>query len=328
VDERAYIEQFQQPWQELKASIDTARRRGIHSLTPEQLEQMGAHYRMVVPQLSFVRAQGMSDQLISYLNGLAAGAHGILYTRRGLKAHSVGQFFSRQFPELFRQNLRFVAVAALVFVLGWATAVAVTQSDPTSGSDMLPEKVRPLSDRQMEAPDPVFLSSYIMANNIRVGILAFAGGVTAAFLTVFVLFFNGFYIGLIAHFVSTGGPSLQFWALVLPHGIIELTAIFICGGAGLMLGSALLAPGNLRRGDALKLAGVPAIRMVAGCIPMFVIAGIIEGFLTPSVLPAAAKLGFAGLTLLGLLAYFGLVGRSVPKSASPTSHLSTVLPNS
>jgi uncharacterized membrane protein SpoIIM required for sporulation len=325
VDERAYIEQHQQSWQELKTSIDTARRRGIHALSPDQLEQIGAQYRMVVAQLSFVRAQGMSDQLVSYLNDLASGAHGLLYTRRSFKAHALSQFFLREFPELFRQNLRFTVVAALIFVLGWATAEAIVRSDPTSASEVMPQKIRSLSESPKEAPDPVLLSSFIMSNNIRVGILAFAGGVTAAFLTVWMLFYNGLTIGLVAHLAGQGGEGLLFWAYVLPHGLIELTAIFICGGSGLMMGSALLAPGNIRRGDALKLAAGPAVRMVAGCIPMFIVAGIIEGFVTPSVLPANAKLLFAGITLLGLVAYFGLVGKS-PGTALAGPASTTALP--
>jgi uncharacterized membrane protein SpoIIM required for sporulation len=109
-------------------------------------------------------------------------------------------------------------------------------------------------------------------------------------------------------FFALGNP-VTLLALLLPHGFIELTAIFVCGGGGLMMGGALIAPGNLRRADAIRLAAGRALKLFAGALPMFVVAAIIEGFITPSPIPAFGKLAFSGLTLLGLVFYLGFAGR-------------------
>jgi len=162
----------------------------------------------------------------------------------------------------------------------------------------------------MTPPDPALMSSFIMTNNIRVGIYSFAAGVTAGLLTLYIIFSNGLMIGAVAATAAPSMGQLKFWSLILPHGLIELTAIFICGGAGLMIGSAIVAPGNLRRADAIKIAAGKAVRLFAGTLAMFVIAGTIEGFISPSVLPPQAKMLFGALTGIALILYFGFAGRS------------------
>ena len=100
------------------------------------------------------------------------------------------------------------------------------------------------------------------------------------------------------------GRDLLFWSLILPHGIIEITAILIGGAAGMLIGKALIAPGQLSRSDALKRAGSDAIRLLLGTIPLFIVAGFTESFITPSALPAYVKLAYAALTAVGLAVYF------------------------
>jgi len=149
------------------------------------------------------------------------------------------------------------------------------------------------------------MSSYIMTNNIRVCFMAFAFGVTLGFGTAVSLFYNGVLVGVLASYFHRAGHGVHFWAFILPHGVIELTAIFIAGASGLTLGAALLAPGEHTRGQAFKRAGADAVRLVIGCIPLLVVAGTIEGFVTPQgFIPDLAKLAFAALTAVALAAYF------------------------
>src|SRR5207247_10702319 len=95
------------------------------------------------------------------------------------------------------------------------------------------------------------------------------------------------------------------------HGVIELTCIIIAGGAGLLIGTALLMPGNLTRGDALKSRGMEAVRLIVGCIPLLVVAGIIEGFISPAPINPAIKFGVAAVTGIALYSYLFLAGREV-----------------
>jgi uncharacterized membrane protein SpoIIM required for sporulation len=310
MDERSFIEQKRDSWQRLSQKIDRVRTHGLRSLARAELEQIGAEYRAVVSDLSFVRGQGASSDLVVYLNELAGRAHGVLYASPGAKLGGVWSFLVREFPALFRSTFRHTLVAALIFAAAWGGASYLVLTDPRVGDSLMPEKISPKEARNSKTPipDPAQMSSFIMTNNIKVGILSFAGGITAGIITVFEMVQNGAVIGTIATITAPVMGQARFWSYILPHGIIELTAIFICGGAGLLIGSAMIAPGNMRRPDAIRIASPKALRLFAGTLPFFIVAAIIEGFITPSVLPVWSKLTFAAITAIGLVAYLGFAG--------------------
>ncbi|MHB9036041.1 MAG: stage II sporulation protein M [Armatimonadota bacterium] len=312
VDERSYIEQKQDSWQLLSQKLDKIRTRGLRTLARTDLEQIGAEYRAVVSDLSFARSQGASSELVAYLNELAGRVHGILYASPGARLGGVWSFLIREFPALFRSTFRHTLVATMIFMLSWGGATYLVLTDPSVGDSLMPEKLSPKEVRNTKTPipDPAQMSSFIMTNNIKVGILSFAGGITAGVITVFEMVQNGAMIGAIATIAAPVMGQARFWSYILPHGIIELTAIFICGGAGLMIGSAMIAPGNMRRADSIRIASAKALRLFAGTLPFFVVAAIIEGFITPSVLPIWSKLTFAAITAIGLIAYLGFAGRN------------------
>ena len=331
MDERSFSESRKPLWEELSNTLDQVRARGVRSLSRAQLESLGAGYRAVVSDLAFARTQGASEELVLYLNNLAGRAHGVLYASGTARARGAVSFLLRDFPALFRATWRYTLAAALIFAIGWAVAVDLIYTVPEVRGALIPERLATSKPEKgdghasgqnaapkhsqgpevpfLEAPDPARISSFIMTNNIREGIIAFAGGVTFGAVTVFTLFKNGLVIGAVLTVAFAGLNPTTLLSLLLPHGFIELVAIFICGGGGLMMGSALIAPGNLRRADSIRLASGRALRLFAGALPMFVVAAIIEGFITPAPIPPFAKLAFSGLTLLGLVAYLGFAGK-------------------
>ena len=145
---------------------------------------------------------------------------------------------------------------------------------------------------------------------MQVALLAFAGGVLAGSLTVLLLVFNGVHLGTVLGLYANEGLLGVILAFVFPHGFMELTAICLAGGAGLWLGSAVLAPGRRTRRAALQARGREALSLLAGVVGLLVIAGIVEGFYSPSGLPAAAKFAFGGATALLLAVYFTAAGRA------------------
>ena len=310
MDERLFVEQKKESWERLSGELDQMRFGGPKSLTRDQLRRLGSQYRALVSDLAFARTQGCSEGLITYLNELAGRAHGIVYVSRPARLGGIVDFMLRDFPRVFRRTFKYTLVAALIFAMGWA----ISATNPEVQDMMFPGKMTAQSRRAarnnpLTSVDPSLLSSFIMTNNITVGIQAFAGGVTAGVYTIYQLAQNGLVIGAVA---SKAAPVLgaeRFWSLILPHGLIELMAIFMCGGAGLMIGSSVIAPGNMRRVDAIKLAARYALRLFGGAVLFFVIAGTIEGFITPSGLPPVFKLCFAGVTGIALLLYLGLAGR-------------------
>lgn len=308
MDEQSFVEQKKKSWEQLSEALDQVRLKGAKSLSHEHLRSLGANYRALVSDLSFARTQGASDGLLIYLNELAGRAHGVVYAAKPTPLRGITSFIFRDFPALFRLTINYTLVACMIFFIGWA----ISATSPEMRDSVLPQEI-PKSAKGDTSPlsgiDPSVISGYIMTNNIKVGIYAFAGGITAGLLTVFELAQNGLVIGAVAVKAAPVMGQEKFWSFILPHGIIELTAIFICGGAGLMIGAAIIAPGNMRRADSVRLVAAKALRLFAGAVMFFVIAGTIEGFVTPSKLPALFKLDFAAFTAIALILYLGFAGR-------------------
>jgi uncharacterized membrane protein SpoIIM required for sporulation len=297
--------------------------RGLKSLKSDQLMDLGRLYRRLVSELSSAQALGIDEARTAYLNQLASRAYGHIYVAESKGWPSVSRFFRRDFPRSFRKNLLFM-LAAFVIMYGAALfAYAVVHQDPgkaeavfgPGASEMIDEIASRHTTRRNWMPEETrpMMSSFVMVNNLKVAASAFSVGVLGGILTCAILFHNGLMLGVIAGAVQLRGPqvALGFWAFVAPHGVIELTAIFIAGGAGLMLGWALINPGRYTRKTALKLAGREAFTLVLGVAAMLVVAGIIEGFFSPSMVPEALKLGTAAILGLALYAYLLLAGRDV-----------------
>jgi uncharacterized membrane protein SpoIIM required for sporulation len=177
----------------------------------------------------------------------------------------------------------------------------------------------------MPSGERPFVSSFIMTNNIKVSFFAFAGGILVGLFTLFLLVENGLMLGVAALAVVRHGTALGFWGFVAPHGVIELPAIFIASGAGLMLGYALVNPGEYSRRTALAMAGRDAVLLIFGVVAMLIVAGIIEAFFSPTLLPAPLKLLTAALIFAAEVAYFTFAGRGA-EGVEPVSQPSALNP--
>jgi len=188
---------------------------------------------------------------------------------------------------------------------------------PASAYWLLPADVqnliRTIERKELWTDIPVaqrpYASSFIMSNNIQVAFLAFGGGMLAGLFTVYTLVFNDLILGGLTGLTAHYGIGFELWTFIIGHGVIELSVIAIAGGSGLMLGWAMLQPGLMRRRDALALAARRAVRLVIGCVPLLVVAGTIDGFLSPSALawPIHWAVGLGSGALL--YAYLLFVGR-------------------
>jgi len=296
---------------------------GLRGLSGEELLAFGRLYRRAASALSTARSQGVDDAAIAYLNELVSRAYAHIYVAEPKGWPSVGRFFKKEFPQSFRRNLLPVGVAFLITLGAALFAFGQVRRDQgladvvlgPGASGMVERVAERHTGRQNWMPEEQrpFMSSLIMANNIKVAALAFATGILGGVLTFLLLFYNGLMLGVVAAAVMARGPAvaLRFWGFVAPHGVIELTAIFIAGGAGLMLGWAVISPGDYARATALKLAGREAFKLILGVAAMLVVAGIIEGFLSPTLLPEPLKLGVAGMLGIAEFSYLFLAGRSV-----------------
>ena len=316
-----FLNKKQPIWSELERSLKRAPRFRANKMSPTQLDRMGYLYRRATSDLAVARRDFPDDRCVPYLNALVTRAHAGIYQSAPLKRNIIRHFFLCGFPTLFRTNLPFVASAFLMFVVGFIAAYWIAMEDQGLAEKLAPQHiVETIHDKEMWTDIPAlqrtFFASFVMTNNIRVAFLAFALGITFMVGTMYILAFNGVHIGVIAGLCHVHGLALPLWSFVSPHGYIELTTIFIAGGAGLKMGYALVAPGFLTRKQALTDAAKVAVQLIGGCVVLLVIAGIIEGFISPSSLPPFVKIGFGFVSGVLLFCYLLLMGRPKEKPIS------------
>lgn len=302
-----WLEKRQPYWRRLEALVEQSGRQGVGRLSRSELQELSLLYRQIASDLSTVREDSASRQISAYLNQLLGRAHNLVYMGRRTNAAGIVQFFRFTYPRLFRENLAYPATAFLIFSAAAIAGMALCFSDPGFERYFLgAQMIDTIEQHRMWTHSVVALkplaSSFILTNNISVAFATFASGILAGLGTVTMLILNGLLIGVIGTSCWQAGMSSQLWSFVAPHGVLELPAIFIAGGAGLLLARGLLFPGNLPRRDSLIEAGGRAVRLVLGVIPMLVIAGFIEGYLSPSGFPVPLKfaLGAALGTVLVL----------------------------
>jgi len=289
-----WLEKRQPYWRRLEALVEQSGRRGVSRLSRSELQELSLLYRQIASDLSTVREDPASRQIAAYLNQLLGRAHNLVYMGRKTNAAGIVQFFRSTYPRLFRENLAYPATAFLIFLAGAIAGIALCFSDPGFERYFLgAQMIDTIEQHRMWTHSVVALkplaSSRILTNNISVALATFASGITAGLGTVAMLILNGLLIGVISTACWQAGMSSQLWSFVAPHGVLELPAIFIAGGAGLLLARGLLFPGTLPRRDSLIEAGGRAVRLVLGVVPILVIAGFIEGYLSPSDFPIPLK---------------------------------------
>jgi len=298
-------------WKRLDALLHQVERKGLKSLRALELKELASLYRSVSADLARARTNQVGNTLVQDLQGLTSRAYNQIYQgSRRQEWQAVAEFYRWGFPATVQQTFPYIVVATTLFLLGAFVAWWYAWQDPVFLSLIVPERlIRMVRDDHklwmgsIVGIEPL-ASSSIMTNNLSVSFAAVAGGITAGAYTVFLLVFNGLSIGAIATLVGQNNLAYPFWAFVFPHGSLELPAIFFAGGAGLLLAKAILFPGKYRRGDALRLYGTQASQLVFGIVPMLIIAGVIEGFFSPSPLVPAPFKYIVGIGLFLLLVLY------------------------
>lgn len=294
----------------------------MRRLDPDEVSELGTLYRWVTSDLAFATARAYDPTLQAYLNRLTARAHAAVYggtSEGGLKR--VLRFYARTFPNEVRNSRWPILLSVVIFLGSAALAYYLIHQQPLNAYVLLPAQLIAPIHKGLHASNFVpmekaigspTMSAFIMQNNIRLAFLAFAGGITLGIVTVYVLLFNGLMLGGTAALYVDAGFGRDFWATIAPHGIIELTAVQIAAGAGLLLAAGVLAPGRLRRRDALKRNANRAGILIIGVASMLVVAAMIEGFFSPQNYSEPSRLLFGGATALAMILYF-IAGNRTPR---------------
>jgi len=285
--------------------------------------------------LAIIRSRDWGQGLVSYLNDLVARGHNGFYQRVPADWGRLGLFLTTGFPRLFRANAAYFAVAAALFFVPLAVTWSAVQSDPTLAMRIIPSEQLEMFDEMYRSrgdcpegedcplekagdeeeslagfgEERTAAAGFYVQHNVGIALQCFARGLLLGGGTIYTLLFNGIVIGGVSGYVLSLGHSEKFLSFVVSHGSFELTAIAIAGGAGLMLGDALVHPGSRTRIEALRVRGLEAVQIAGGAAAMLVIAALIEAFWSPAPIPATVKYVVGASLWLTVAAYLIGAGR-------------------
>ena len=307
-------------WNVFAGRLADAQRRGLRGMNENEVSEFVAEYREVATDLARLRtaSAGRDNDALFHVSRLVGAGHNLIYRQRALVMQNVWRFLVVSVPREVRRSWRPILLAVVLFFGPMAVTAALVVRRPALAEELLPgtmlDRVAEgvarekkgqheyVKVREFERP---VMASAIIANNVQVTFAAFASGLTAGVLTIFLLVTNGVSIGAVFGLYSANGIFRQIELFVLPHSVLELSAICIAAGAGFLIAAAILMPGPFTRRAALVINGRRAIRLIAATTLMLIAAGSLEGLLSPRTdVPDWTKFAAAGATAVLMLFYF------------------------
>jgi uncharacterized membrane protein SpoIIM required for sporulation len=301
-------------WDELDTLL--AKRHLLHKLPPASISRAAGLYRELCSDLMRARSAGYTADVIDLLDSLAARTSSAMYSAPPYRWAGLRELVTSGFPSSVRRNARFMALAAVLFILpgllgffgamrsrGFAVQVMseemVTQMEKSYAD---------LGHGRGEGGDSMMASFYVY-NNVGIAFRCFATGILFGLGSVFFLIYNGLTIGVVAGAVTAAGHGKNLFTFILGHGAFELTAIVISGAAGMAMGYALVRSGQRTRWASLRAEAPDLFRMIMGAALMLLVAAFIEGFWSPSTILPPVKWGVAVLLHVLVLTYLLFAGR-------------------
>jgi uncharacterized membrane protein SpoIIM required for sporulation len=293
-------------WERLAKLIAQTDSSGLGGLTRAELEETALLYRQAASDLSTLRRDPSARAYADHVNQLLARAHHIIYSTRRTSLLHLFRSVRDEYPAVFQRNLYYVLFALAITLAGTLLGTVVTLAHPQFMRHMLgPQIVATIERHEMWTKSIVAIapmaSSGIMTHNLTVCFVAFAGGIVFGLGPLYSMFLNGLLLGVLGVACQQHGMSVDLWSFVAPHGSLELPSIVLSGAAGFRLAQGVLFPGFYRRRDSIAQAGVEAARLIAGMIPLLIIAGTLEGFFSPSSAPVWLKFTVGGILFTLLL---------------------------
>ncbi len=334
-----FLSTRQKAWKRFEVLLQL-RSRPAYRMPAKEVTEFSRLLRELSHDLATIRSRDWGQGLVGYLNDLVGQGHSSFYRSAPVRWGRLGSFLAIEFPQMFRRNCGYFWVAAALFFVPLGVTWAVVQNDPTVALRIIPseqleqydmmygprDRSEP-SDKEgdnkpeqpVDADDEshsegfdesrAAMAGFYVQHNVGIALQCFARGLVLGYGTIYTLLYNGLAIGAVAGYVLAMGHTTRFLSFVVSHGSFELTAIAIAGAGGLVLGDALVHPGQRRRLEALRVRGLEAVQLAGGAAAMLVIAALIEAFWSPSPIPATVKYSVgSGLWLLVAI-YLGFSGR-------------------
>lgn len=333
-EEQQFIARRQPRWAELAELLATAGGsvRGLKRLSPDQLQRLPPLYRRAASDLARAQSRRYSPAVQSRLNRLVGQAYTLLYQADNREWTGIAAFFRSDFPQAFRRRLGPFLVSVCSLLSGYLIAYLLVITDRGRLDIFVPPN-HPFRESlamwtsgkvssHMSDSASALYASQLMTNNIWVSMLCFALGILGGLPPIWLMFTNGALLGAFTAMVAHSGQLAAFWPGILPHGVVELSEVCLAGAAGISMGWSALAPGQYRRREAVSNAARDSVKLVIGGIALLLFAGLVEGFVSHSMLPAGLKLTIGAASGVLLYAYLFAAGRAGSRDATAASSAS------
>lgn len=326
----AFRQQREDAWQDLEDLIDKIERRGVRATSAEELMRLPLLYRAALSSLSVARAISLDRHLTRYLENLCTRAYLCLYSTRRRPIDVLAHFFARALPLRVYQLRYHLLASTLIFFAGVGVAAALTARDDEMfytfvseayaqgrGPHASTESLRRVLFSGTDHSDGALsqFASHLMTHNARIGMLSATLGVLFGLPVFYFMFTNGLTLGAFISLYGARGLTVELFSWLLPHGVTEILALLLCGGAGLALGEALLFPGAESRRRHLARRGREAGVVILGAVGMFFIAGLIEGFFRQRVMDIPTRYLVAAVSAAFWTLYLGALGAQRQREA-------------
>ncbi len=309
-----FVRTHESRWRHLETLLE--RKQSLYQHPAADISRFSEDYRVVCGHLMYARSAGYGSDLVGYLDGLAGRAHNALYGARPFRIGAVWNLVRKRFPQALRRRWRAFCIANLLFYGPFFAAMFLTLQYPGFAGEVLPKgMLEMMADMYADAHSgrefgtDAAMAGHYVHNNIGIAFRCFATGILFGFGSMFFLLYNGIIIGTVLGYVIYRGHGENILTFVCGHGAFELTGIVISGAAGMVMGYALVDTGGRSRLESLRACGPDVGAMIMGAGLMLLIAAGIEGFWSPSGIPAPIKWSVAAGLWLMIAIYLVIAGR-------------------
>lgn len=317
MNEQAFVERRESDWRRLQTLCDKGDAT-VRSLSGDELREMVRLYRRVTTDLAVVRTRSTNQAMVDFLNDLVARAYAVLYRAPRAPFWKTITETLALAAQTVRRRKWFVLISIAFFFLTTIFSFSILKVVPETREVVISPQEQELFEHwktgkfeERTGSESVMMSGFYASNNPRVAIIAGAVGAGSfGFLSLWFNYRTGMQMGALAHEVNTVGNLDFLLSSIIPHGVPEISGLWISCSAGLLLGWALVNPGRRSRGEALKAVGKDAIVLLGTSVVLMFIAAPIEGFFSfnPRV-PGGLKLVVASVEAVAWLAFWGYYGR-------------------
>jgi len=307
-------------WLELEGLVEAVEKRGMRTLTPDQLQQLPLLYRSTVSSLSVARAIALDRHLLLYLENLALRAFLAVYSPPARFLESAGKFLRTDFPTAVRSARWHFLIACAALAVGLLVGFWLVAGDEAWFATLVPSALTDgrgpgstrasLLEGEIFAPWPGIavslgiVANFLFSHNTIVGILTFSFGLAAGIPTIMLLAYQGLTLGAFIALHYNRQLTVDFLGWIAIHGVTEIGAVLLCGAAGLVLADKILFPDRYSRVDSLAMHGRRAAEIAVGAVLMFFVAAILEGVFRQLVASTPWRFTIGALTGIGWLVYF------------------------